>query len=61
MFLATEITISIDFGTKFTVDYAELEDGSWKIIEAGDGQVSGLAEYQDYDQYLRVLYEYINE
>ena len=45
----------------YTVDYAELEDGSWKIIEAGDGQVSGLAEYQDYDQYLRVLYEYINE
>lgn len=45
----------------YTVDYAKLEDGSWKIIEAGDGQVSGLAEYQDYEQYFRVLYEYINE
>lgn len=27
----------------YTVDYAELEDGSWIIIETGDGQVSGLA------------------
>lgn len=45
----------------YTVDYAELEDGSWKIIEAGDGQVSGLAEYQDYEQYFKVLYEYLNE
>ena len=26
-----------------TIDYAELEDGSWTIIETGDGQVSGLA------------------
>lgn len=45
----------------YTVDYAELKDGSWKIIEAGDGQVSGLAEYQDYEQYFRVLYKYLNE
>ena len=45
----------------YTVDYAELEDGSWKIIEAGDGQVSGLAEHQDYEQYFKVLYEYLNE
>lgn len=27
----------------YTVDYAELEDGTWTIVEAGDGQVSGLA------------------
>lgn len=27
----------------YTIDFAELEDGSWTIIEAGDGQVSGLA------------------
>lgn len=45
----------------YTVDYAELEAGSWKIIEAGDGQVSGLAEHQDYEQYFKVLYEYLNE
>ena len=40
----------------YTVDYAELEDGSWKIIEAGDGGVSGLSDNQDYEQYFRALY-----
>lgn len=28
----------------YTVDFAELEDGSWKVIEVGDGSVSGLSE-----------------
>ena len=28
----------------YTVDYAELDDGTWTIIECGDGQVSGLPE-----------------
>ncbi len=41
----------------YTVDYAELEDGSWKILEAGDGEVSGLSENQDYEHYFRVLYQ----
>lgn len=41
----------------YTVDYAELEDGSWKIIEASDGGVSGLSEFQDYEQYFRALYQ----
>ena len=40
----------------YTVDYAELEDGSWRIIEAGDGAVSGLSEFQNYEQYFRALY-----
>jgi hypothetical protein len=31
----------------YTIDYAELADGSWKIIEAGDGSVSGLSSGQD--------------
>ena len=31
----------------YTVDYAELADGSWIVIEAGDGQVSGLSDQQD--------------
>ena len=31
----------------YTVDYAETADGCWKIIEAGDGQVSGLSDFQD--------------
>lgn len=38
--------------------YAELEDGSWRIIEAGDGEVSGLSEFQDYEQYFRALYQF---
>lgn len=41
----------------YTIDYAELVDGTWKIIEAGDGEVSGLSEYQDYEQYFRILYQ----
>lgn len=41
----------------YTVDYAELADGSWKIVEAGDGEVSGLSEGQDYEQYFRALYQ----
>lgn len=40
----------------YTVDFAELEDGSWRIVEAGDGSVSGLSEGQDYGQYFRAMY-----
>lgn len=42
-------------GCFYTIDYAELEDGSWRIIEAGDGQVSGLSETQDYEAFYRKL------
>lgn len=31
----------------FTIDVAELEDGSWTVIETGDGQVSGLSPGQN--------------
>ena len=41
----------------YTIDYAELENGSWKIIEAGDGEVSGLSDNQDYLHYFRALYQ----
>lgn len=41
----------------YTVDFAELEDGSWRIVEAGDGSVSGLSEGQDYGQYFRAMYQ----
>lgn len=41
----------------FTIDFAELEDGTWKIIEAGDGGVSGLSDDQDYAHYFRALYQ----
>ena len=40
----------------YTVDYAELADGTWKIIEAGDGGVSGLPSGQDIESYYRSLY-----
>lgn len=40
----------------YTVDFAELSDGTWKILETGDGSVSGLSDYQDAEAYFRVLY-----
>ena len=40
----------------YTIDFAEKEDGSWIIIETGDGQVSGLSEGQDYEAFYRALY-----
>ena len=40
----------------YTVDFAELEDGSWKIIETGDGAVSGLSDGQDARSFFRALY-----
>ena len=39
----------------YTVDYAELADGSWKILEAGDGQVSGLSDNQNARAFFRAL------
>ena len=41
--------------TFYTVDYAELADGSWKILEAGDGQVSGLSDNQDEKAFFRAI------
>ena len=45
----------------YTVDFAELADGTWKVIEAGDGSVSGLSEFQDAEQYFRALYYALND
>ena len=45
----------------YTIDYAELEDGTWKVIEAGDGSVSGLSESQETEEYYRTLYYCLNE
>lgn len=44
----------------YSIDYAELENGNWKIIEVGDGQVSGLSKYQDYEQYFTKLFQCFN-
>ncbi|MCJ0554048.1 ATP-grasp domain-containing protein [Enterococcus cecorum] len=41
----------------YTVDYAELADGSWIVIEAGDGQVSGLSDHQDRVAFMGMLSE----
>ena len=45
----------------YTVDFAELADGTWKVMEAGDGSVSGLSEFQDAEQYFRALYYALND
>jgi len=47
-------SVPLDFVKKFsnmpskfyTVDFAELSDGKWIVIETGDGQVSGLSPNQ---------------
>ncbi len=41
----------------YTIDYAELEDGTWRIVEAGDGDVSGLSDGQNYERYFRALHQ----
>lgn len=45
----------------YTVDYAELSDGTWKVIEAGDGSVSGLSENQNIYSYFRTLFYAFND
>ncbi|MDE6519059.1 MAG: ATP-grasp domain-containing protein [Ruminococcus sp.] len=45
----------------YTVDYAELSDGTWKVIEAGDGSVSGLSENQNIYSYFRTLFYTFDE
>ena len=45
----------------YTIDVAELEDGSWKVLECGDGQVSGLATTQDELEFYTLLKEKLDE
>ena len=40
----------------YTVDFAELENKEWKVLEAGDGGVSGIPENEDIEAYYRALY-----
>lgn len=44
----------------YTLDYAELADGSWKILEAGDGSVSGPSEGQNLYAFYRALHQCLN-
>ena len=46
--------------TFYTLDYAELDDGSWKILEAGDGSVSGPSDGQNLEAFYRALYQCLN-
>lgn len=39
----------------YTVDYAELENGDWKVIECGDGQVSGILQEKDIEKFYKNL------
>lgn len=39
----------------YTVDFAELEDGSWIILETGDGGVSGLPDNQDELEFYKLI------
>lgn len=41
----------------FTIDFAELEDGSWTIIECGDGQVSGITDSSQTELFYKLLKE----
>lgn len=41
----------------FTLDFAELEDGSWTIIESGDGQVSGITNSSQTELFYKLLKE----
>lgn len=41
----------------FTMDIAQRPDGSWMIVELGDGQVSGLPERADVTAFYRALAE----
>nr|WP_279291591.1 ATP-grasp domain-containing protein [Enterococcus cecorum] len=34
-----------------------MADGSWIVIEAGDGQVSGLSDHQDRVAFMAILNE----
>ncbi len=39
----------------FTMDVAQGKGGDWMIVELGDGQVAGLAEHADVEQFYRNL------
>ena len=47
-----------DLGSPYyTIDFAKLNDGSWKIIEVGDGSVSGLDLFSNKDGYYKSMYD----
>ena len=45
----------------YTLDYAELSDGRFTILESGDGSVSGIAKGADAASFYRKLYRALNQ
>ncbi len=45
----------------FTMDIAEKEDGTWMILELGDGQVSGLAAQEEPIKFYNNMYNALKE
>lgn len=45
----------------YTVDFIECKDGTFKVIETGDGGVSGLSPMQDNNSFFRSLYYALGE
>lgn len=41
----------------FTVDFAELSCGTWKVLETGDGQVSGVPKEQNAEEFFKRVRE----
>ena len=41
----------------FTMDIAKKKDGTWIVMELGDGQVSGLPDNADKNNFYRSLYQ----
>lgn len=41
----------------YTVDFAELDNGTWTILETGDGQVSGLATEAFTEEFMAKLFK----
>ena len=53
---ATRIDETVDSGSPFyTVDFAEKQNDDWIIVETGDGQVSGLTEALNPEEFYRKI------
>jgi len=58
--LIKEVGNQINKSKFYTIDFAELSDGTWKVLEAGDGQVSGLSPYQNEILFYNMLKKYLD-
>ena len=54
--------VAARFSSSFmTIDVAHLQDGSWKIVEVGDGGVSGLPVGLDPERFYGALWNQAQE